>query len=285
MTTATETSQERRIPLSRERVLNAAVALADERGIEALSMRNLAESLGVKAMSLYNHVANKEAILDGVVDTIVAEIEEELGGFAVPEGDWKQNLRDRILTARMVMLRHPWAPGLLETRTQMSPRLMFYFDTTLGMDLVVAAPGHFLLKHMLQAAADEEHRLARVAIDVQPAAVGRLGQRGEVDPGGDVLQAGPEEGVVMGLVAIMAHQRAVATLGQVVLAARVAVIDEQGQPALHSFRQRTQAGLQRKVDLGTVAVGKPGAGVLFQSAYGPFQHRRRLARRPLEAGA
>ncbi len=135
MTVATETSQERRLPLSRERVLRAAVELADERGIEALSMRNLAEVLGVKAMSLYNHVANKEAILDGVVDAMMQEVEEELGGFDVPSNtaDWKANMRHRILAARRAMLRHRWAPSLFETRTTMSPILVRYFDTLLGI--------------------------------------------------------------------------------------------------------------------------------------------------------
>ncbi|NNC73967.1 MAG: TetR family transcriptional regulator [Acidimicrobiia bacterium] len=124
---------ETRTPLSRERVLAAAIALADEQGIEALTMRNLAGALGVEAMSLYYHVANKEALLDGVVDTLVSEIENELGGLGVPDGEWKESLRNRILTARGVMLQHPWAPSVIETRTTMTPTLLRYMDTLLGI--------------------------------------------------------------------------------------------------------------------------------------------------------
>jgi AcrR family transcriptional regulator len=131
--TEADEAQAPRIPLSRDRVLRAAVALADEAGIESLTMRRLAEELGVEAMSLYYHVANKEAILDGVVERIVAEIEEEVGGFDVPGDPWKPALRSRILTARQVMLRHKWAPALLETRTVMSPLMIRYFDTLLGI--------------------------------------------------------------------------------------------------------------------------------------------------------
>ena len=135
MTTDTPTATAARVPLSKERVLQAAVALADEAGVKGLTMRKLAESLSVEAMSLYYHVANKEALLDGVADAIIGEIETELGSFAVPEdgADWKANLRSRILTARRVMMRHKWAPGLFETRTRMSPQLMRYFDSVAGI--------------------------------------------------------------------------------------------------------------------------------------------------------
>ncbi len=152
MTAATEKSQERRIPLSRERVLEAAVELADEQGLEALSMRNLAERLGVKAMSLYNHVANKEAILDGVIDAIVHEIAMSSGGFelAGEPAEWKANLRDRVLSARKVMLRHRWAPTLFETRTRMSPTLIVYFDKLLGI-LIEGGFSYDLAHHAMHA--------------------------------------------------------------------------------------------------------------------------------------
>ena len=135
VTADTPTATAARVPLSRERVLQGAIALADEAGIGGLTMRKLAESLSVEAMSLYYHVANKEALLDGVADAVIAEIETELGGFTVPEhgADWKANLRARILTARKVMMRHKWAPGLFETRTRMSPQLMRYFDSLAGI--------------------------------------------------------------------------------------------------------------------------------------------------------
>ena len=123
-----------RIPLSRERVLQAAIDLADAEGIDALTMRRLAQALGVEAMSLYYHVANKEALLDGVVDTLILEIEEEMGGFTVPASrEWVPVLRGRILSARTVMLRHPWAPAVIETRTNMPPSLVRYFDSILGI--------------------------------------------------------------------------------------------------------------------------------------------------------
>ena len=135
MVTETEPIAQPRIPLSKERVLAAAITVADEGGIEALTMRKLAEELGVEAMSLYHHVANKEAVLDGIVDTIVGEIEEAAGGFdTLSDGsDWKAAMRRRILTARSVMLRHKWAPGVIETRTTMSPSLIIYFDALLGI--------------------------------------------------------------------------------------------------------------------------------------------------------
>ena len=109
--------------------------IEDEGGIEALTMRNLAEHLGVEAMSLYYHVANKEALLDGVVEALMHEIAEETGGFAVPDDheNWQTNMRERILQARKVMLRHPWAPGVFETRTTMSPSVIMYFEALLGI--------------------------------------------------------------------------------------------------------------------------------------------------------
>jgi len=135
MTTGTDLSTHARVPLSKDRVLRAAILVADEGGIESLTMRNLADKLGVEAMSLYYHVANKEAVMDGVVDAILGEIEEAAGGFTPPadSADWQTAVRSRILTAREVMLRHPWAPGVIETRTTMSPVIMRYFDTLLGL--------------------------------------------------------------------------------------------------------------------------------------------------------
>jgi AcrR family transcriptional regulator len=126
---------ETRIPLSRERVLRVAVEVADEGGIEALTMRNLAEQLGVEAMSLYYHVPNKDKILDGVVEVVMGEIEEAVGAVDAPPGrnEWKKAMRATILAARGVLLRHPWAPGVLETRTNISPAGMRYFDRILGI--------------------------------------------------------------------------------------------------------------------------------------------------------
>ena len=96
-------SEAPRIPLSKERVLRAAIAFADEQGIEALSMRKLAKELGVEAMSLYKHVANKDAILSGMIDMVASEIE-------LPHGpDWRTALRRNAISARDVFVRHPWA--------------------------------------------------------------------------------------------------------------------------------------------------------------------------------
>jgi AcrR family transcriptional regulator len=131
MTTRSEpATTERRAPLTRDRVLRAAIDLADREGIEAVSMRRLGQELGVEAMSLYNHVANKEDVLDGVVDLIVGEIDP-----ASVEGDWKAAVRGRILSARRAMLRHPWASTVITSRIQPSPVMMKYMDSVGGMML------------------------------------------------------------------------------------------------------------------------------------------------------
>ena len=124
----------RRAPLTRDRVLRSAVELADGAGIEALTVRRLAEQLGVEAMSLYYHVPNKEAILDGIVELVFAEIEEQVGGFTVPDADaaWQAALRTRILGARQVMLRHPWAPALMDSRSGLAPTAARYVDSVVG---------------------------------------------------------------------------------------------------------------------------------------------------------
>jgi AcrR family transcriptional regulator len=124
-----------RLPLSRQRVLRAAIRIADRDGIAALTMRSLARELGVEAMSLYNHVANKEAVLDGVVDVIVGEIEEAVSTIdgPAPADDWKTAMGTRILAAREVLLRHPWAPAVMETRTAVSPAVLRYYDGLLGL--------------------------------------------------------------------------------------------------------------------------------------------------------
>src|ERR1044072_5427144 len=96
-----------RTPLSKERVLEAAVRLADEGGIEALSMRRLARELGVEAMSLYNHVANKSALVDGAVDLVLEEIE------LPSSGEWDEAIRRCAISAHEAFLRHPWACALV----------------------------------------------------------------------------------------------------------------------------------------------------------------------------
>ncbi|MEU6072287.1 TetR/AcrR family transcriptional regulator C-terminal domain-containing protein [Micromonospora sp. NPDC047074] len=117
----------RRTPLSRDRVLRAAVALADGAGIESLSMRNLAQDLGVVPMALYKHVANKDELLDGMIDVVVGEIDPP-----VPDAGWKHTIRSRILSARQVLRRHPWAPLAIETRSMATPAVLAYLDSMVG---------------------------------------------------------------------------------------------------------------------------------------------------------
>ncbi|GMQ86407.1 MAG: TetR/AcrR family transcriptional regulator C-terminal domain-containing protein [Acidimicrobiia bacterium] len=134
MVTETGPIAQPRVPLSRERVLRAAIAVADQGGIESLTMRKLAHELGVEAMSLYYHVANKEAVLDGIVDALVSEIDDIASSDTPTDGaDWRAAVCKRILAARQVMLRHPWAPGVIETRTTISPATLSYFNALLGL--------------------------------------------------------------------------------------------------------------------------------------------------------
>ena len=127
MATQTDPSAQIRAPLSRERVMRAAVALADSSGIDSLSMRKLGHDLGVEAMSLYNHVANKDDILDGIVDLVFSEI-------ALPSGeaDWKPAMRKRAISAHEALLRHPWAPSLMQSRTRPGPATLRHHDSVLG---------------------------------------------------------------------------------------------------------------------------------------------------------
>lgn len=135
--------------LSRERILRAAVALADRDGIGRLTMRSLASALGVEAMSLYHHVANKEALLDGVADEIAREMQEAVSGLEAT-GDWKRDLRRRLLTARDVMLRHPWAPGVFESRTGFGPQTVRYTDGVVAL-LRGGGLSHDLVHHAMHA--------------------------------------------------------------------------------------------------------------------------------------
>ncbi len=118
----------RRAPLSRDRVLQAAVALVDHEGLDALTMRKLGATLGVEAMSLYKHVRNKDAILDGIVDLVGAEIEVSPGDRET----WQGLLRRRATASRVVFTRHPWAIGLLESRRVLGPNLLRSLDAALG---------------------------------------------------------------------------------------------------------------------------------------------------------
>lgn len=127
MTKSKKKSTSQRANLSRKRVLRAAIKIADKDGIEALSMRNLARSLGVEAMSLYNHVDNKEDVLDGIVEIVVAKIEVPAQGV-----DWKSALRGRAISAHEVLVSHPWAAMLFVSRINIGPATLRYVDATIG---------------------------------------------------------------------------------------------------------------------------------------------------------
>jgi AcrR family transcriptional regulator len=124
---ATGNAAARRAPLSRDQVLQAAIALADEGGVGALSMRKLGQVLGVEAMSLYNHVAGKADLLDGMVDVVFSEI-----GLPPAVGGWKSAMRARALSARAVLGRHRWAIGLMESRKTPGPATLRHHDAVLG---------------------------------------------------------------------------------------------------------------------------------------------------------
>jgi AcrR family transcriptional regulator len=123
----TEHAAARRAPLSRDQVLRAAVALADEGGIGALSMRKLGQVLGVEAMSLYNHVASKSDLLDGMIDAVFSEI-----GLPPCGAGWKPAMRQRAISVREVLGRHRWAIGLMESRRSPGPATLRHHDAVLG---------------------------------------------------------------------------------------------------------------------------------------------------------
>jgi AcrR family transcriptional regulator len=127
---ATEIEQDERIraPLNGERILRTAVALADRGGVEAASMRKIAQELGVVPMALYKHVAGKDELLDGMIDVVVAEIDPPATGV-----DWKTAVRQRILSARQALLRHPWASRVMESRKEPTPTVLAYLDSMIGM--------------------------------------------------------------------------------------------------------------------------------------------------------
>jgi AcrR family transcriptional regulator len=116
-----------RAPLTKQRVVDAAIELVDRSGLGALTMRRLGSALGVEAMSLYKHVPSKEALLAGMVDRVI-------GGIEVPEEgvDWRAAMTRRAVSAREVLGRHAWVIGLLESETSTGPQSMRYLDAILG---------------------------------------------------------------------------------------------------------------------------------------------------------
>lgn len=118
----------RRAPLTRERVLNTALALADKSGLESVSMRQVAQGLGVEAMSLYKHVANKDDLLDGLVELVVAQM-----NVPAPDTEWRAALRERAYTVRKILNCHPWAANLLESRANIGPTRLRHHDSMIGI--------------------------------------------------------------------------------------------------------------------------------------------------------
>jgi AcrR family transcriptional regulator len=120
-------ARRRRVPVTRERALETAMRLADAEGLEALTMRRLAKELGVEAMSLYHHVANKDDILDGMADIVFSEID-----LPSHEVDWQTAMRQRAGSLRDALLRHPWALSILESRSSPGPATLRHHDAVLG---------------------------------------------------------------------------------------------------------------------------------------------------------
>jgi AcrR family transcriptional regulator len=116
-----------RAPLNRDRIVQAAVALAEAGGFDSLSMRNLADELGAAPMALYRHVANKEDLLDGMVDVVFGEMYPPS-----VKADWKKELRKRALSARAALGRHPWSVGLMETRMHPGQASAIHHNATMG---------------------------------------------------------------------------------------------------------------------------------------------------------
>ena len=160
MTIQTEPRSAPRTPLTRQRVLHAAVALADRSGVGSLSMRKLAQELGVEAMSLYHHVANKDDVLDGIVDIVFSEIDLPEDG-----ADWKAAMRERAISAREALRRHPWAIGLMESRSSPGPATLRHHDAVLrvlrtaGFTVEMAAHAFSLLDSYIYGFALQETSL------------------------------------------------------------------------------------------------------------------------------
>jgi AcrR family transcriptional regulator len=121
------TRDHQRVPLSKERIFQAAIDVTDREGLQALTMRRLGAELGVEAMAVYKHVSSKDDILDGMVELVVSLIEAPGHGM-----DWRDAMRRRAISAREVLRRHSWAIGLLDSRRSMGPNQLRYVDAVLG---------------------------------------------------------------------------------------------------------------------------------------------------------
>jgi AcrR family transcriptional regulator len=117
--------------LSRQRVLEAAVERADRSGLDSLTMRALAQDLGVEAMSLYHHLPGKAGLLDGLVESLMSEVDAATAQVTAGD-DWREGVRGRCLAARDVMVRHPWGPGLMASRTEIPQTVFAHFEAVLA---------------------------------------------------------------------------------------------------------------------------------------------------------
>jgi AcrR family transcriptional regulator len=169
--------------LTRERILRAALSLADEGGAESLSMRQLGGRLGVEAMSLYNHVANKDDILDGILELVVAEIRLPTVG-----ADWRSAMSERAASALSAFSRHPWAIVLMDSRVSSGPARLRYFDAMIGtllgagFSLELASRAFSVLDCYIYGFARQ--RLASIAADGEEQAKARAGALRESLPDG-----------------------------------------------------------------------------------------------------
>jgi AcrR family transcriptional regulator len=167
MSTQPSPPAERRVPLTRERVLLAAMALADEPGIESLTMRRLGEELGVGPMALYRHVANKDDLVDAMVDIVFDEI-----GLPSSGGDWKTAMRERAIAVREALFRHRWATGMLESRSTPGPANLQHHDAVIGclraagFDIGMAAHAYSLLDSYIYGFAATQKNLPFTPADV-----------------------------------------------------------------------------------------------------------------------
>jgi AcrR family transcriptional regulator len=188
-------------------VLRAAIKVADEGGVESLTMRRLAEELGAEAMSLYYHVANKEEVFDGIVDVIAGEINETVARIDVSAkgADWKKAVRQRILSAREVFLRHPWAPRVLETRTNTSPVVLRYFDGLVGM-MRDGGFSYDLIHHSLHALGSRAIGFSQELFDPGAGA-------GDADANAAMASMATQLPYLVGMMMEVAHDDPASTLG------------------------------------------------------------------------
>jgi AcrR family transcriptional regulator len=175
MSTQPTIQAEPRAPLTRTRVLRAAIALADEAGIESLTMRRLGEELGVGPMALYRHVANKDDLVDAMVDIVFVEIGPPSG-----DGDWKTAMRDRAIAVRDALIRHRWAIGLMESRARPGPANLAHHDAVIGclraadFDIAMAAHAYSVLDSYIYGFAATQLALPFTAADAGEVAEGML---------------------------------------------------------------------------------------------------------------